>query len=379
MRPRPLALLSLAAASLAPACARDVAETSGFSGGGPQPATSAADSSSTGSSGDTSTGSSGSSGSTSTSSGSTNTGEDSASTAAGSAGTWDMGPPPDFDLPPPGCQGKIDFLFVISSHFEMTKYQDRLKAAFPVFVGLLGQELADFDYQIMVVDADHIGLLGEMCYDCEVMTCGSCQVPGCPEDYPCGPFVECDVTYGAGVTVVGNFGGSNKRCPLATEHRYITTADAATLEESFACIATLGAGPKTPVVMESMMEALEPDILKAGGCNDGFVRPDALLVVVVVQANQDNLSPGTPESWYDTLVTVKGGNEEAVVVLVISEDSAQRGGVCPDVGLGDNTLRIFAETAVHGRFLSVCEADYGPFLKEGAALALDQCAVLVPQ
>jgi hypothetical protein len=46
-----------------------------------------------------------------------------------------MGTPPDFDPTPVGCQGKIDFLFVISSHFEMTKYQDRLKAAFPVFVG----------------------------------------------------------------------------------------------------------------------------------------------------------------------------------------------------------------------------------------------------
>jgi hypothetical protein len=28
-----------------------------------------------------------------------------------------------------------------------------------------------------------------------------------------------------------------------------------------------------------------------GGCNDGFVRPDALLVVVVVQATQDNGAP----------------------------------------------------------------------------------------
>jgi hypothetical protein len=45
-----------------------------------------------------------------------------------------VGTSPDFDPTPIGCQGKIDFLFVISSHFEMKKYQDRLKAAFPVFV-----------------------------------------------------------------------------------------------------------------------------------------------------------------------------------------------------------------------------------------------------
>jgi hypothetical protein len=375
MRLRPLALLSVAAAlDLAPGCARDNGESSSFTGGGPQSATIAADSSSTSSSGDTST----STGSTSTSSsGSTSTGEDSASTAAASAGTWDVGTSPDFDPTPIGCQGKIDFLFVISSHFEMKQFQTRLQAAFPAFVDLLKQDLADFDYQIMVVDAGTNALLGPNCYDCE-LTCGDCQVPGCPEDYPCGPFVECDITEGAGVTITANFGASNKRCDLATEHRYITTADDATLADSFACIATLGEGPKTPVAARSMVSAVKPEILSTG-CNAGFVRPDALLVVVVVQAAQDTLSPGSPASWYDALVTVKGDNEEAVVVLVISEDSAQRGGVCPDVGLGDNTLRIFANTAAHGRFLSVCADDYGPFLKEGAELALDQCAVLVPQ
>jgi len=377
LRRRSLALLSVVVAlELAPACGRDNTET-GFTGGGSQSATSPASSTSTG---DSSTSIS-SSGSTSTSSsGSTSTGEDAASTAGASAGTWDVGTSSDFDPTPIGCQGKIDFLFVIDSEFEMVQYQDRLKAAFPDFIDALEQDLADFDYQIMVVDSGGIGLLGDECYDCEVMTCGACQVPGCPEDYPCGPFVECDVTQGAGVTVVGNFDGSNKRCELATEHRYITTADAATLTDSFTCMATLGAGPKVAVSMESMMDALAPDMLGKYGCNYGFVRPDALLVVVVMQPSQDTGSPGTPASWYDTLVDVKDGNEEAVVVLVISEDSAQPDGVCPDTNMGDNVLRIFAaETAAHGRFLSSCEMDYGPFLKEGAALALDQCAVLVPQ
>jgi hypothetical protein len=180
------------------------------------------------------------------------------------------------------------------------------------------------------------------------------------------------------VTITGNFYASNKRCELATEHRYITTADDATLESSFACIATLGAGPKTPVAMQSLRDALQPDMLK-GGCNDGVVRPDALLVVVVVQAGQDNGSPGTPASWYDMLVTVKGGNEEAVVVLAISDDSDLPDSVCDSGVPGKNPLWTLTNTAAHGRFLSVCAEDYGPFLQEGAALALDQCAVLVPQ
>ncbi|MBL8971499.1 MAG: hypothetical protein JNK56_13000 [Myxococcales bacterium] len=374
LRRRPPALLSaVVALELASACARDNTET-GFTGGGSQSATSPAGSTSTG---DASTSTS-SSGSTSGSSGSTSTGDDAASTAGASAGTWDVGTSPDFDPTPIGCQGKIDFLFVISSHYEMSLVQEQLQAAFPAFVGVLEQELAAFDYQIMVVSAGGNALLNG-CGDCYMM-CDGCDVPGCPEDFPCdGQFVDCDVTEGAGVTITGNFGASNKRCALATEHRYITTADAATLTESFTCIATLGEGPKTPVAMESMTSALEPDMLN-GGCNDGFIRPDALLVVVVVQSNYDDLSPGTPEDWYDTLLTVKGGKEAAVVVLVISSDKDLPDPVCGETNSEPNELRILAqETAAHGRFLSVCEDDYGPFLKEGAALALEQCAVLVPQ
>jgi len=164
----------------------------------------------------------------------------------------------------------------------------------------------------------------------------------------------------------------------ATEHRYITTADDATLETSFGCIATLGEGPKTPVAAEAMVAAVQPEILSTG-CNAGFVRPDALVVVVVVQASQDNLSPGTPASWYDALVTVKGGNEEAVVVLALSNDLDLPDPECEGTKTSPNPFRIFAETAAHGRFRSICVDDYGPFLQEGAALALTQCAVLVPQ
>jgi hypothetical protein len=375
MRLRPLALLSVAAAlELAPGCARDNAESSSFTGGGSQPATSPADSSSTSSSGDTSTSSSGST--STSSSGSTSTGEDSASTAAASAGTWDVGTSPDFD-PTIGCQGKIDFLFVISSHFEMKKYQDRLKAAFPTFVDLLRQDLADFDYQIMVVDAGTSALLGDDCYDCEVM-CGACQVPGCPEDYPCGPFVECDVTEGAGVTITANFGASNKRCELATEHRYITTADDATLAESFACIATLGEGPKTPVAAQSMVSAVQPEILskrlqRRG--SSGRTRSSS---------SSSSRRPRTTEPRHpgelvrrarDRQGRQRGGGRRARDL----DDSDLRTAGCARTWASGRTRSAFAETAAHGRFLSVCEGRLRPLPEEGAALALDQCAVLVPQ
>jgi len=47
--------------------------------------------------------------------------------------TQDMGPIPDFGSQPIGCQGKIDFLFVISSQENMKTVQVQLQQAFPAF------------------------------------------------------------------------------------------------------------------------------------------------------------------------------------------------------------------------------------------------------
>ena len=371
MRPRHLAVLS-AALELIPGCGRDVASSSFTSG--PHPITSTGDSS----------GSSGSGASTS-SSGSTSA-EDSGSgaasasgTTAGNMSTLDMGLIPDFGGQPIGCQGKIDFLFVISSWYSMKYNQTQLQEAFPAFTAMLADEFADFDYHIMVVEAGGNALLNkcDACYDCT-----GCMLPGCaeydgPEDYPCkGPFELCDTVSGAGVTITGNFGATNKRCDLFGDNRYIVKGEP-NPEAMFKCIATVGEGPKTPVPMTVMQDALEPDML-SGGCNDGFLRKDALLAVVVLNRTQDNLTPGTPQDWYDALVAAKGGNEEAIVTLVLSNDLDVPNPKCPGDALDPNPLRLFAEAAAHGRFETMCVPSYVTYLKTMAATIIEQCSLLIP-
>jgi len=302
--------------------------------------------------------------------------------STGSTPGVDMGVMPDFGSHPIGCQGKIDFLFVISSWYSMKGKQVQLQEAFPAFTALLAEEFADFDYHIMVVDAG----ANAMIYDClNCYMCIGCQEPGClefggPADYPCdAPLTECDVKEGAGVTITGNFGASNKRCELFGDQRYIVKGEPA-LEETFQCIATLGEGPKTPVPMEVLMSAIEPAMLYNGGCNDGFLRKDALLAVVVLNGEMDNLSPGTPQQWYDALVAAKKGDEEAIVTLVLSSDVDLPDGVCKYAPMiGPNPLRLFAEVAAHGRFESICAPSYVPALKATAATILEQCALLIPQ
>ncbi len=293
---------------------------------------------------------------------------------------FDIGMQPDFDLPPVGCKGKIDFLFVIESWYSMKKYQDQLQTAFSSFTTMLGQEFVDFNYHIMVVDSSS-PLMQNTCWAC--YDCTGCMEPGCadyggPEDYPCkGPFEECDVVIGAGVTITGNFNATNHRCELFGGKRYIIK-DEPDVVEQFKCIATLGEGPKDPWPMRSMLAALEPDMLN-GGCNDGFVREDALLAVIVLNGSTDTSSLGTPQSWYDALVAAKKGNEEAVVVLSVSNDLDLPNPTCPGIPGGVNPLRLFAEAAKYGRYERFCIDSYVPALAATAETILEQCSVFVPQ
>ena len=380
MRPRQIAVLC-AALELMPGCGGDVASSSFTSG--PHPITSTAGSSDSSDSSDSSGGSG--SGASTSSSGSSG-GEDSGSgamsasgTTAGNMSTLDMGLMPDFGGQPIGCQGKIDFLFVISSWYSMKANQTQLQEAFPAFTAMLEEEFADFDYHIMVVDASGPLMQNtcDACYDCT-----GCMKPGCaqyggPEDYPCkGPFVVCDVTDGAGVTITGNFNATNKRCDLFGDKRYIVKGEPDP-EAMFKCIATVGEGPKTPLPMTMMQAALAPDML-SDGCNAGFLRKDALLAVVVLDGTQDNLTPGTPQDWYDAVVTAKGGNEEAIVTLVLSNDRDLPNYKCPGEPLGPNPLRLFAEAAAHGRFESICSDTYVGYLKTMAATIIEQCSLLIP-
>ncbi len=371
MRPRQIAVLS-AALEVMPGCGNDMASSSFTSG--PHPITSTASSGSSSSSGSWAS-------TSSTSSEDSGSGAASASgTTTGSMSTLDMGPVPDFGGHPIGCQGKIDFLFVISSWYSMKGHQTQLQEAFPAFTAMLEDEFADFDYHIMVVDSAANALLEPVCDDCYM--CIGCMMPGCadfggPPDYPCNePKLLCDVTTGAGVTITGNFGATNERCDLFGGHRYIIKGEPSPTA-AFKCIATVGEGPKDALPMRGMMAALKPDML-SGGCNDGFLRKDALLAVVILNGDQDNGTPGTPQDWYDALVAAKGGNEEAIVTLVLSNDLDLPNPKCPADPLDPNPLRLFAEAAAHGRFESICSDTYVGYLETMAATIIEQCSLLIP-
>ncbi|HRI07599.1 MAG TPA: hypothetical protein PKW35_07265, partial [Nannocystaceae bacterium] len=100
-----------------------------------------------------------SSGSSSGASSTSTAGEVSASAASATGDSTtlvlDVGSTKDVGDPkPPGCQGKIDFLFVISRDYSMKDEQAKLVAAFPGFISTIQAKFSDFDFHIMVIDGD---------------------------------------------------------------------------------------------------------------------------------------------------------------------------------------------------------------------------------
>jgi hypothetical protein len=225
-----------------------------------------------------STGSTSSTDSSSTSAGEGDNSTGSTSTSSGSAAdstpVLDM-PMPDFGpAVPEGCKGKIDFLFVVSADDTMKFTQDRLMASFPGFMQAIEDQLPDFDVHILSADD---GYWNQM--DCSLCK-DDCDPGGSPP--LCGAVLEfCDKEIGAGVTFPAGEDASNQRCELASGARYIDNTEP-TAPQAFTCIAQVGTRGGA-LTAERMVKALQdPD-----GCNEGFLRDDALLVVTIIQDTYD--------------------------------------------------------------------------------------------
>lgn len=284
--------------------------------------------------------------------------------------------PPDFGPPgPEGCQGKIDFLFVISNSPTMKNQQPQVVAALPDFIAKIQAEFAEFDTHIMVTDTDAFWQMD----DCSV--CG----PGCdPGGEPplCGAQLEaCDSAIGAGMTFPSGIDSSARRCELVAG-RYITGEDPDPIE-AFLCVSKVGSEGGAPRVADAMVAALSWPLLGTNGypagCNQGFLREDALLVVTLISDMPDEYSSGPAEAWRKALMDAKHQDGEAFQLLVISTDADTVGGLCGEGNIGVTyRLRTFVDIVPHGRYGSVCAESYGPFFDESVAEVLKRCESFVP-
>jgi len=274
----------------------------------------------------------------------------------------------------------------------MVERQAQLALAVPQFIDAINLKFDDFDYHIMVVDGDGENNNNDQGWGS--MTCNevcpnlACKVgepccsggnfpdvgkPCCGEpNYPCEALdlvTACDWTWGAGTAFPAGEFTANKPCPIDGGRRYLVKGQT-DLEETFACIANVGTdGWKS--LGQALTAAVQKPINGPGGCNAGFLREDALLMVTTIATNSDDTefgSEGTPAEWAQAVIDAKGGDEESVVMYNIG------GTGCSPADRICQMVKMFT----YHHLVHIEEPDYGPGFGEAASLVETACAGFTP-
>ncbi|MDC0715960.1 hypothetical protein [Nannocystis bainbridge] len=287
----------------------------------------------------------------------TTTGEVSTTTPLQDLGMPDLGDPH-----PVGCRGKIDFLFVISRLGYMENMQARLIDAFPHFIATIESKFADFDYHIMVVDGDETW--GSAACNA---ACQACPYPG----YPCDAVAEasaCDATMGAGTVFPAGDAATNESCGVVGGRRYLTR-EQPDLQGTFACLAQIGLSGDDELG-EAVTAAVSPALNEPGGCNAGFLRDDALLMVTFISNTPDTDSEGTPKQWADAITGAKHGDPDSVVMFSIQK---------PDCNPWDTVCDLVKYYFPYWHIADNDETDYRPAFDVATDRISQACSAFIPQ
>ncbi len=264
-----------------------------------------------------------------------------------------------------GCD-KIDFLFVIDNSGSMQTHQTNLLNSFGPFIDTIISTVSGNDYRIMVLDSDA----------CVNGGGGGWPPAGPPPKY-CSD--GCDGVLGAGQV---------RDCDVPGAVRYLTSAlDVATLKSTFQCIASVGVtGSGDEMPMTALVEAIGP-LNQSGQCNAAFVRDDAILVVTIISDDHsgwegydnENGFGGTPQSWYDAVIAVKGKPENVVVLGLYMSGSDFSCDMSGSPREAEQFIEFTNKFGSQGFIGSVCALDYNNPFFQNAVVPIDTaCENFVP-
>jgi hypothetical protein len=267
-----------------------------------------------------------------------------------------------------GCK-KVDLLFVIDNSGSMADEQSNLVSSFPDLINGMRTTLSDtMGYNVGIISSDtYIG------------------------DF------SCPLQDGNLITQTSGVDSSNSVCgPFSSGKRYMTEAD--DLETQFACAAQIGtSGDGNERPMSALVAALSPSLTDTGACNEGFLRDDALLVIVIITDEEDDHevdgcmqdpqpgSPGEPLGWFEGVKAAKGGDESKVVVLSLVGPNTDP--MCPlldkctgGIDGAEVAHRVieFTEMFTYGEVESICEP-YGPAFVDAIGVIKSACDEFEPQ
>ena len=303
----------------------------------------------------------------------------------GDDGVFDVGAADDGADSTDGCT-KIDFLFVVDNSGSMGAHQTALVDSFGPFMDTIFATLDAQDYRIMVTDSDADGDISGACEPCT------------PDSFWCDDWcdakadldVACEQALGAGEVAPYNHQASNEICGVPDGKRYLTSdLDQATIKDLFACMARVGIfGSGAEMPTSAIAEAVTTQN-EAGGCNAGFVRDDAILVVTFISddypvpGTADNASTvGTPQEWYDAVVAAKNNKPENVVMLGIinTEDATCVSGAGdPIVHPTERFVEFVDLFGERGLTANICSDNYNAFFEQAVGLIDTACDEFEPE
>lgn len=301
-------------------------------------------------------------------------------------GGWDVGAADDSAGPPTDGCTKIDFLFVVDNSGSMGAHQTALVNSFAPFIETIFATVQAQDFQIMVTDSDAGGDIDGACEPCS------------PNSFWCDDWCEakadldvaCEVTLGAGEVAPYNNEASNAICGVPEGQRFLTSdLDQGEITDLFQCMAKVGIfGDGAEMPTSAIAEAVTTQN-QAGGCNPGFVRDDAILVVTFitddypVSNTPDNASTvGSPQEWYDAVVAAKGGDPDDVVMLGIinTEDASCVDGAGGPVVHPTQRFVDFVDLfGDRGMTANICADNYNAFFQDAVGLIDTACDEYEPE
>lgn len=290
----------------------------------------------------------------------------------GSGGaTFDLGALPE----PEGDKKRrcdIDFLFVIDNSGSMGDIQKAIADSIPDFINTVQNDIPELEsYHIGVVSTDE-GFFNSTPDNNKCKTLGGLTIH---------------------TTDLARRPASVTCTPYASGKNFMVNED--DLGDKFKCASELGAngnGNERP--MDAMRAALGDDLTKKGGCNEGFFREDAILVVVLITDEEDDPriadngnpggSKGGPDDWYKALRAFKKDRPEYLVVLSMvgipepnaCEETFKPGSSDDGKGpktaeIGERLITFTKKFGKHGVAGDVCADNFDPFFKDAlSALSL---------
>jgi hypothetical protein len=154
------------------------------------------------------------------------------------------------------------------------------------------------------------------------------------------------------------------------------------LESALTCAAAVGSnGDPLERPMEALLAAIGPELAREGACNEGFLRDDAKLLLLVFTDEYDGPSDpelggstGTPQTWHQAVLDAKSGVAADIVTAVFTNFAA---GSCPPSGPFDDGTNLVSFAELFGRqgvTFGICEEDFSANLGEVAQRVEGACS-----